>query len=126
MRTSRILCLVGGALAGALALSCGSKEAPISAEAMAAAQAKFDTGCSTCHGKTGTGDGPAGALLNPRPRNYTDKTWQSLVDDDYLAGVIVNGGVSVGLSTLMVPNPDLADKPEVVRGLVKIIRGFGK
>mgnify|MGYP001570579702 CR=1 FL=1 len=126
MRTSRILCLVGGALVGALALSCGSKEEPISPENMATAQARFDALCSTCHGKTGIGDGPAGAVLNPKPRNYTDKTWQSLVEDDYLAEVIVGGGVSKNLSPLMPPNPDLADKPEVVRGLVKIIRGFGK
>lgn len=122
------LMISGAAAAGLLAFSCGggSEPAPISAEAMAAAQAKYDTLCSTCHGKTGIGDGVNAAALNPKPRNYTDKAWQSSVTDEYLAKAIVQGGAAVNKSPLMPPNPDLADKPEVVRGLVKIIRDFAK
>lgn len=127
---SRPLLLIAGVLtAGALALSCGGGEpdAPaISAEAMAAAQAKFDTLCSTCHGKTGIGDGPGAAALNPKPRNYTDKAWQKTVNDDFLKKIIVQGGGAVGKSAMMPPSPDLANQPEVVAGLVKIIRDFGK
>jgi cytochrome c553 len=115
----------GLALAAAAALGCGKGES-IPPEAMAEAQLKFDTLCSTCHGKSGTGDGPNAVNLNPKPRNYTDTAWQAQVDDDYLAEVIVNGGASKGLSPLMTPNPDLKDKPDVVKGLVKIIRNFGK
>lgn len=124
-----ILLIVGAAASGLLALSCGGGEpdAPaISAEAMAAAQAKYDTLCSTCHGKTGIGDGAAATALNPKPRNYTDKAWQKSVTDEYLAKAIVGGGPAVQKSALMPPNPDLADKPEVVRGLVAIVRGFAK
>ena len=28
--------------------------------------------CFNCHGKEGKGDGPAGAILNPSPRNFTN------------------------------------------------------
>lgn len=137
MRFSPILLIAGAATAGALALSCGGGEesdasggsaasttasAPIPPES----QAKFDTLCSTCHGKTGKGEGAAAAALNPKPRNYTDKAWQKSVTDERLAKAIVEGGPAVGLSALMPPNPDLKDKPEVVAGLVQIIRNFGK
>jgi hypothetical protein len=30
----------------------------------------FRTNCSSCHGDDGTGNGPAGAMLNPKPRNF--------------------------------------------------------
>ena len=36
------------------------------------------------------------------------------------------GGQSVGLSPMMAPNPDLKDKPEVVKGLVQLVREMGK
>ena len=31
----------------------------------------FKQNCSSCHGETGHGDGPAAGTLNPRPRNFT-------------------------------------------------------
>ena len=33
----------------------------------------FTTVCISCHGEAGKGDGPAGASLNPKPRNFTSK-----------------------------------------------------
>lgn len=30
-------------------------------------------GCASCHGDTGLGDGPAGAALNPKPRDLSAK-----------------------------------------------------
>ena len=127
MNPARTILLAGALSAGAVALSCGGGGGvTISAEAKAEAQAKFDTLCSTCHGTTGVGDGPNAAALNPKPRNYTDKAWQAQVDDEYLAKFIVQGGAAMGKSAMMPPSPDLANKPEVVQGLVQIIRGFGK
>lgn len=32
----------------------------------------FDTNCQSCHGADGKGDGPGGAALNPKPRNFHD------------------------------------------------------
>jgi mono/diheme cytochrome c family protein len=32
----------------------------------------YTTNCASCHGETGAGNGPAGAALNPPPRNFVD------------------------------------------------------
>jgi hypothetical protein len=95
-------------------------------EARAAARTLFATRCSACHGAEGKGDGPASAALSPMPRNYSDATWQGSIGDDQISKAIVFGGLAAGRSRLMPPNPDLRDRPEVVKALVAIIRGFGK
>jgi mono/diheme cytochrome c family protein len=97
--------------------------APTAAD-KAAADKIFATRCTPCHGSSGKGDGAAAAALNPRPRNYMDKAWQSATKDETIAKAIVGGGTAVGLSALMPPNPDLASKPAVVQALVDKIRGF--
>ncbi len=112
------------------AVGCSKTEAHESrANAAAVPQASRDVfaqRCSTCHGTDGKGSGPAAAALNPKPRNYTDKAWQASVTDDQLKKTIVQGGAAVGKSALMPPNPDLASKPEVVAGLVTLVRAFGQ
>jgi hypothetical protein len=41
-------------------------------------QRLYLTHCSSCHGKTGSGDGPDGAALFPRPRNFHDtSSWKN-------------------------------------------------
>ena len=80
--------------------------------------------CSTCHGPGGKGDGAAAAALTPKPRDFTLASWQSSVTDEHIQKTIVEGGQSVGLSMLMVANPDLASKPDVVRALVAHVRSL--
>ena len=49
----------------------------------------FKTNCEACHGPQGHGDGPAGAVLDPQPKNLADlqvATW-----DDYLFWRISTG-----------------------------------
>lgn len=36
-------------------------------------KALFAANCASCHGDAGKGDGPAGAALDPKPRNFTNK-----------------------------------------------------
>lgn len=86
----------------------------------------FATVCATCHGADGTGNGPAAANLNPKPRNYTDAAWQASVTDDELKKTILKGGQAVGKSAMMPGNPQLEQQPDVLEGLVKIVRGFKK
>lgn len=125
---SRVLVTMVAVLVGAAGCSkkegsgAGSTSAAITPEAEEA----FNTRCSTCHGTDGTGNGPAAANLNPKPRNYTDAAWQASVTDDQLKAVIVKGGAANGKSALMPPNPDLESKPAVVDGLVAKIRSFKK
>ena len=78
-----------------------------------------------CHGSGGKGDGPTAATLNPRPRDLSSKDWQKSMSDGQIRTVILQGGVGLGKSPLMPPNPDLADKPAVVEELVKIVRSYG-
>ncbi len=41
-----------------------------SSDLIAQGRKLFETNCSSCHGVQGMGDGPAGAALNPKPRNF--------------------------------------------------------
>ena len=47
--------------------------------------------CVLCHGESGKGDGPGGAALNPKPRNWTDHAYMGTRTDDQLYDVIFNG-----------------------------------
>ena len=84
----------------------------------------FDRKCSVCHGASGHGDGPGSSALNPKPQSFSDLTWQSKVTDEEIGRAIVGGGLAVGRTAGMPSNPDLQSKPEVVRELVNLLRGF--
>jgi cytochrome c553 len=86
----------------------------------------FKRTCTVCHGEDGRGDGPGAAALEPKPRDYTNAEWQGSVTDEQIAKTILQGGAAVGKSPIMPANPQLKEKPEVVKELVKIIRGFKK
>lgn len=105
-----------GTAAPAVATSAASDEE---------ARAIFAQRCTMCHGTSGHGDGPAAAGLTPKPRNYADVAWQRATDDKEITLAIVGGGPAVGKSLMMPANPDLKDRPEVVAGLLKIVRAFG-
>jgi cytochrome c553 len=125
----KIGCVILACVASLAAAACSKSEAHESASVASVPQESrdlFAQRCSTCHGPQGTGNGPAAAALTTKPRNYTDKAWQASVTDEQLKRTIVGGGASVGKSPFMPPNPDLTDKPEVVAGLVTIVRSFGR
>lgn len=90
------------------------------------AERMFATVCVTCHGADGSGRGPAAASLNPKPRDYTDAAWQASITDEQLRTTILKGGQAVGKSPMMPGQPQLENQPEVLDGLVRIIRSFGK
>lgn len=86
---------------------------------LAAGKAKFQQLCATCHGPAGKGDGPAGASLNPKPRDLsvTTKT------DAELKTIMTKGGAAAGLSPTMPPmgatlsDPELANVIAFIRSL---------
>lgn len=82
--------------------------------------------CAMCHGQDGRGDGPTAAAMTPKPRDWTDKAWRKSASDAEIRSAILGGGVSIGKSPLMPPNPDLRDKPAEVDELVKLVRSYGK
>lgn len=111
----------GSTTSGGTTSGGGAKTATATAEA----REVYKSRCATCHGEAGKGDGPAGAALNPKPRNYTDKEWQKSVTDDQIKKTITMGGAAVGKSPIMPGAPDLDGKP-VLDGLVAVVREFGK
>ena len=40
------------------------------ADLLAKGKEVYEVNCASCHGPNGAGDGPAGAALNPKPRNF--------------------------------------------------------
>src|SRR5690348_4945373 len=94
----------------------------ITEEARKEASDIFKDRCVTCHGEQGHGDGPGASNLMPKPMDFHNSNWQVSVSDADIAKAIIHGGVAVGLSSQMQPNPDLEDKPGVVAALVARIR----
>ena len=57
--------------------------------------------CVNCHGKGGLGDGPAGKILNPSPRNFTNCKFHKKRKDGELFWVIKNGSPGTGMVPLI-------------------------
>jgi mono/diheme cytochrome c family protein len=122
------LLLIATAAAPLLGLlaACGHSpdKVPITAADRAEAAEIFASRCAVCHGLDGKGDGPGGAALVPKPRNYHDKAWQAATTDEEIEKAIVYGGTAVGKSPQMAPNPDLEKRPGVVAALCEKVRSF--
>ncbi len=71
------------------------KTNPLGADAATAGADVFNTNCAACHGPQGHGDGPAGAALNPAPKNLPDLA--AKVGDDYLYWRINTGVEGTGM-----------------------------
>jgi mono/diheme cytochrome c family protein len=80
-----VLCAVGWAAAQewkAPAEAKAKKNPMARATGIKEGKASFDTSCAMCHGKTGKGDGPGAAAMNPKPKNLADKTIQGQTDGE--------------------------------------------
>jgi mono/diheme cytochrome c family protein len=112
-----LILLVPISIVGILGCSKGGGGGSADVEAQAEAAKIFIQRCTMCHGASGAGDGPAAANLSPKPRNLQDPAWQASVDDAYIEKIIKLGGMGVGKSASMPPNPDLASNEAVVKAL---------
>jgi cytochrome c553 len=54
--------------------------------------------CARCHGESGKGDGPDGATLSPKPRDFADCSVMGKITDATIVKAIKGGGASVGVS----------------------------
>lgn len=53
--------------------------------------------CFTCHGNTGKGDGPAGAALDPAPRNFANPEFDKVRTPGEMFWVVKNGSAGTGM-----------------------------
>lgn len=53
--------------------------------------------CFTCHGNEGRGDGPAGAALDPSPRNFHNAKFPTSKTEGEMNWVIHNGSPGTGM-----------------------------
>ena len=89
------------------------------------------SGCGTCHGDTGKGDGPAAAAMNPKPRSFESGEFVYDTDGDGVKGsdadllnVMKNGSAKYGGSLTM---PGRADIPEAdLKAIIAYIRSLKK
>lgn len=80
--------------------------------------------CAPCHGEGGKGDGPAAAGLDPKPRDFTDKSIMSKLSDEHIAKTIRQGGAAVGKSPVMPAHPQFSD--EEIADLVAYVRSLSE
>ncbi len=71
------------------------KTNPLGADAATAGAEVFKTNCESCHGPLGKGDGPAGAALDPTPKDLS--VLQVSAGDDFLYWRINTGKEGTGM-----------------------------
>ena len=108
-------------LAVVLVLAAGA----VPAADLGAAKENFTTFCVKCHGTSGKGDGPSGATLKTKPRDFTDCDRMAKESDETLFKTIKEGGEANGFSKDMAPFKDGFDDAEI-HDLVSYVRTFCK
>ena len=109
----------------------------LAAPAFADGKTNFETLCASCHGPQGAGDGPAGAALNPAPRNF--QVGDFVLDangngtpgeDEDLLLVIKNGGGGYKTVDGRAGNPAMAPwghmGDDAIKDLVAHVRSLKK
>ena len=110
-------------LAAIVALTSWISTSPASA---ADAEKVYKFYCAQCHGLTGKGDGPNVTKDFPvTPRDFTNAKEMSKLTDNYIRGIVMDGGPSQSKSPLMPPwGKTISDAD--VNGLIKHLRGLCK
>jgi mono/diheme cytochrome c family protein len=77
--------------------------------------------CFTCHGNSGKGDGPAGAALDPSPRNFTNPEVNKVRTPGEMFWVVKNGSAGTGMIAY---NPAMINDEEAWQAIT-YVRSLG-
>lgn len=69
---------------------------PVTEELLAEGREGWILWCANCHGTEGHGDGPDAVMLDPKPRDQTDREYMDQLTDTEIAETIVYGGAPRG------------------------------
>lgn len=76
--------------------------------------------CFNCHGTKGDGQGPMGAALNPRPRNFTCGETMKDISDGQMFWIIKNGSQGTGMMAFSnMPDNQIWQLIHYIKTLVK-------
>lgn len=76
-------------------------------ELIAKGKELFNTNCASCHGETGQGNGPAGAALNPPPRNFVNpQTWKNGPKISQMYVTLQEGIPNTGMASFSIIPPE--------------------
>ncbi len=78
--------------------------------------------CFNCHGKSGKGDGMAGAMLDPGPRDFTNCAFQKARTDGELFWAVKHGIQGTGMVSL---SPAVVSEEEAWK-IIAYVRSFCK
>lgn len=73
--------------------------------------------CVMCHGESGKGDGPAGKVLNPAPRDHTDKAYMSTLTDEQIRTTVADGKGAMPPHKALLTDAELTSVVMYVRSL---------
>lgn len=113
--------LLSTIVAGTIAI--GSTAAPAMGLDVNAAKQLFGELCAKCHGPQGYGDGPDGAALSTRPRNFHDCAIMARDADEKVFREVKGGSASIGRSNDM-PSWGAALEDNEILNLIAYVRTF--
>ena len=90
----------GASILALIMMGCQERNSPGGAPAETA-ERSYELHCLGCHGKNGDGQGEAGKILNPSPRNFTNCKFHKKRKDGELFWVIKNGSAGTGMVSLI-------------------------
>ena len=69
-----------------------------SPELISKGQISFKTNCAVCHGDKGDGNGPAGASLNPKARNFIAEKFKFGIKPEQVFTIISEGSKNTSMA----------------------------
>jgi high-affinity iron transporter len=86
---------------------------PVTPENIGKGKIVFKTNCAICHGDTGEGNGPGGAALNPKPRNFLVDKFKKGDSPNEIFNTVTNGLAGTAMASF-------SSLPEADRGAVAV------